>query len=88
MTFDEFFKTATGGNAPHQWQAELGSDAVCRNRLIRIPTGMGKTLGVLLAWLHQRHRESESKWPRRLVWCLPMRTLVEQTAREAETVLE
>ena len=88
MTYDEFFKTATGGNVPHNWQSELGSDAACRSRLIRIPTGMGKTLGVLLAWLHQRHRESESKWPRRLVWCLPMRTLVEQTAREAKTVLE
>ncbi|MEJ7594388.1 MAG: DEAD/DEAH box helicase [Planctomycetaceae bacterium] len=88
MTFGEFFKTATGGNVPHNWQSELGSDAACRNRLIRIPTGMGKTLGVLLAWLHQRHRESESKWPRRLVWCLPIRTLVEQTAREATTVLE
>jgi len=59
MTFDEFFKTATGGTPPYQWQAELGSDEDCRNRLIRIPTGMGKTLGVLLAWLHQLGERSE-----------------------------
>ena len=58
MTYDEFFKTATGGNVPHNWQSELGSDAACRSRLIRIPTGMGKTLGVLLAWLHKRAEQS------------------------------
>lgn len=40
---------------------------------------MGKTLGVLAAWTwHRLHRRDES-WPRRLVWCLPMRVLVEQT---------
>ncbi|MCA9173794.1 MAG: DEAD/DEAH box helicase [Planctomycetales bacterium] len=85
MTYDEFFSTATGGKQPHPWQFELGGDPECRSRLIRIPTGMGKTLGVMLAWLFH---SSGTAWPRRLVWCLPMRTLVEQTQREAIAVLQ
>ena len=45
------------------------------------PTGSGKTAGVTLAWLCHRLRRPEST-PRRLVWCLPMRTLVDQTNSE------
>lgn len=48
------------------------------------PTGLGKTAAVTLAWAFKRLKEDEAT-PRRLVWCLPMRTLVEQTAQEAES---
>lgn len=40
---------------------------------------MGKTLGVLSAWAWHRLHRREDGWPRRLVWCLPMQVLVEQT---------
>lgn len=50
--------------------------------VLRIPTGLGKTAAILLAWLYKRHRH-DAHTPRRLVWCLPMRVLVEQTARLA-----
>src|SRR4051812_26858264 len=80
MTFDEFFGRVTG-HSRHEWQARLAVDGVCRNRLIRIPTGFGKTAGVVLAWLWNRVHEGNREWPRRLVLCLPMRTLVEQTER-------
>jgi CRISPR-associated endonuclease/helicase Cas3 len=64
---------------PHAWQAHLAADRSARSRVLRIPTGMGKTLGVFAAWAwHRVHRHDEA-WPRRLVWCLPMRALVEQT---------
>jgi CRISPR-associated endonuclease/helicase Cas3 len=60
--------------------------ASCESRLISVPTGLGKTAAVVLAWLWNcivhpdaAHRET---WPRRLVYCLPMRTLVEQTRDE------
>jgi CRISPR-associated endonuclease/helicase Cas3 len=60
--------------------------ASCESRLISVPTGLGKTAAVVLAWLWNRvahpdsgHRET---WPRRLIYCLPMRTLVEQTRDE------
>jgi len=74
--------------SPHPWQLELASSDECFNRLIQIPTGLGKTLGVLLAWAHHRLERKDDRWPRRLVWCLPMRTLVEQTYDEARKILK
>jgi CRISPR-associated endonuclease/helicase Cas3 len=78
--FDECFKRLTG-HPRHEWQSRLAVDDVCRDRLIRIPTGFGKTAGVTLAWLWNRVLQKNDAWPRRLVLCLPMRTLVEQTER-------
>jgi CRISPR-associated endonuclease/helicase Cas3 len=78
--FDPFFERFAGqSTGPHEWQRELGEDDVLRTRVIRIPTGMGKTLGVLAAWAWHRLERQDQRWPRRLVWCLPMRVLVEQT---------
>ena len=48
------------------------------------PTGSGKTAAVTLGWAAHRLRDPEST-PRRLIWCMPMRTLVEQTK---EVVME
>ncbi|MGF1531687.1 MAG: CRISPR-associated helicase Cas3', partial [Puniceicoccaceae bacterium] len=69
----------------------------CASRLIDIPTGLGKTAGVTLAWLwnfliFQNGRSKKDAgnihaWPRRLVYCLPMRTLVEQTEGEVKNWL-
>lgn len=101
MTFESFFQTATG-NSPYDYQCRLacgegastaksetlvvGSD--CQSQLINIPTGLGKTAAVVLAWLWNRVAHPNSahrdKWPRRLVYCLPMRTLVEQTEAEVQ----
>lgn len=57
----------------------LKSGTECTSKLITIPTGLGKTASVVLAWLWNRIIHNRSDWPRRLVYCLPMRTLVEQT---------
>ena len=43
------------------------------------PTGSGKTAAVTLGWAAHRMRNPKST-PRRLIWCMPMRTLVDQTA--------
>ncbi|HVV00650.1 MAG TPA: CRISPR-associated helicase Cas3' [Verrucomicrobiae bacterium] len=102
MDFGEFFKTATGGNSPYDYQCRLacgpearfdntitlqgGTD--CSSRLIKIPTGLGKTAAVVLAWLWNRAHLQKSEWPRRLVYCLPMRTLVEQTRDAARRWIE
>ena len=85
--FPVFFEKLTGRHRPHDWQAELAAPAECANRLVRIPTGFGKTLGVLAAWLWRRVRHQDVRWPRRLVWCLPMRVLVEQTESEVRAAL-
>lgn len=100
MSFFEFFHNATG-NHPYNYQCRLacGSDAdlektetliggaICTSRLIDIPTGMGKTAAVVFAWLWNRIYLGDAIWPRRLVYCLPMRTLVEQTAGEIQNWL-
>lgn len=87
-SFNDFFKKLAGIDDPHNWQIELAVDPTIQNRLIRIPTGFGKTLGVLAAWLWHRMEGHDEKWPRRLIWCLPMRVLVEQTENEVRKSLE
>ncbi len=87
MDFAAYFEQLASGLRPHDWQAALASDSQCSNRLIRVPTGFGKTLGVLSVWLWHRVANSRESWPRRLVWCLPMRVLVEQTEEECRSAL-
>lgn len=74
--------------APHAWQKQLAAEPLLANRLIRVPTGMGKTFGVLGAWAWNRLERKDAAWPRRLVWCLPMRVLVEQIAAEISAALQ
>ena len=62
---------------PDSWQLALATSAW--PRVLVAPTGSGKTAAVTLGWAAHRLRSPEAT-PRRLVWCLPMRTLVEQTA--------
>ena len=78
--YESFFERATGGSA-YPFQKEL---AICQNlpQVLSIPTGVGKTAAIILGWLYRRRFAGEStrnRTPRRLVYCLPMRTLVEQT---------
>jgi len=70
------------GQTEDAWLNGGDSGAVCQSQLVNIPTGLGKTAAVVLAWLWNRVRLQNPKWPRRLVYCLPMRTLVEQTEKE------
>lgn len=88
--YDRFFRVASGDNAPFgfQWQ-------FARNRelplLVRIPTGLGKTAMVIIGWAWRRHRAGDDilqQTPRRLVYCLPMRVLVEQTRDNAVRWIE
>ena len=78
--FAVFFRKATGC-APYPYQAKLAESPI-ESRLISVPTGAGKTAAAILAWLYQRSIHPE-KTPRRLVYCLPMRVLVEQTRDRA-----
>src|SRR5215469_13506922 len=79
-SFDEFFKRATG-YAPHGYQARLAQDGL--PAVVRAPTGTGKT-GIVLAWLWRRlHEREPDATPRRLVYALPQRSLVEQVASQA-----
>ena len=86
--FAGFFTELCGKTEPFTWQTNLATSRDCGSRLIRIPTGFGKTLGVLAAWTWHRVQERNDGWPRRLIWCLPMRVLVEQTQTEARAALD
>ena len=66
------------GAQPDVWQQKLMANEW--PEVLIAPTGSGKTAAVTLGWAAHRLRAPEST-PRRLIWCLPMRTLVEQTAR-------
>ena len=85
--YDAWFEHIAG-HRPWDWQRELAADASPRSRVVRIPTGYGKTLGVLMAWLRHRVVRGDERWPRRLVWVLPMRVLAEQTAEVARRCVE
>jgi CRISPR-associated endonuclease/helicase Cas3 len=102
MTYDDFFAKAAGANRrPYEYQCRLAcgdqpegmardawlkQGAGCTSHLINIPTGLGKTAAVVVAWMWNRvaHPDATHRatWPRRFVYCLPMRTLVEQTSDE------
>jgi CRISPR-associated endonuclease/helicase Cas3 len=86
MNFDDFFLSATG-TAPYAYQRAFASAAVFPD-LLEAPTGSGKTATAVLGWLWRRRHgtpEHRAEAGRRLVFCLPMRTLVEQTERAALT---
>lgn len=87
--YDDFFKLAFG-QSPHQapfaYQRCIALDAALPT-LINAPTGAGKTAAILGAWLWRRLKNPQSVG-RRLVYCLPMRTLVEQTAKVAREAIE
>lgn len=76
--FDSWFKTAVG-YPPFPYQRALALSEPFPE-LLEVPTGTGKTAAAVLSWLWRRRdpRFPEAT-PRRLVYCLPMRVLVEQT---------
>lgn len=76
--FPDFFAQLNSGRSPYDYQQRL-AESECESRLISVPTGLGKTAAVVMAWLYNRVHKQDPNWPRRLVYCLPMRTLVEQT---------
>ena len=79
--YQRFFKVAMGKNDnPFPYQEKMAL-LPALPELLDIPTGCGKTAAVVLSWLWRRRFNSSTnnKTPRRLVYCLPMRVLVEQT---------
>ncbi|WP_207061640.1 CRISPR-associated helicase Cas3' [Motiliproteus sp. SC1-56] len=79
MKFKAFFSKAFGEEVveplPYQEALALGEWP----DILNIPTGLGKTAAVTLAWLYKQQVQQDSNTPKRLIWCLPMRVLVEQT---------
>lgn len=98
MDYQDFFgeayrKASDSTFRPYTYQRQLAEQAW--PDLVDVPTGMGKTAAVVLAWLWKRgwrkgmhSGDTDFGTPRRLVYCLPMRVLVEQTVANIEGWLE
>jgi len=89
--FQDFFRRAYGREAdlsfrPYDYQRRLAEEPW--PEVVDVPTGMGKTAGVALGWLYRRRILDNSVTPRRLIWCLPMRVLAEQTEQSIRRWLE
>ncbi len=89
--FDEFFGKAFQDKEgqpqqPFAYQQRLALEAILP-ALVNASTGAGKTGGILGAWLWRRLTNPTSVG-RRLIYCLPMRTLVEQTCGVAKAAIK
>jgi len=92
--FDAFFAQAFACDPtacrPHRYQVALATEPELPE-LVCVPTGCGKTAAIILGWLWRRFRHDDAhvraQTPRRLVYCLPMRTLVEQVRSNVITWL-
>lgn len=96
--FASWFKRATG-HEPYPFQFRFACEPIFFSHsspsgreqgeglLVDVPTGLGKTVMAVLGWLWRRRFHPDEAirkaTPRRLVYCLPMRVLVEQTVSEA-----
>jgi CRISPR-associated endonuclease/helicase Cas3 len=80
-SFIEFFTKATNGFSPYEWQLQVAIDGL--PDVLPVPTGLGKT-EVALAWAWRLLVDKKPE-PLHLVVCLPMRSLVTQTAQRLKT---
>lgn len=84
--FSKFFRKATGYD-PYPYQVRLATDKKFPD-VLHLPTGSGKTHAIFAAWLWRREYEKDQNFPKRLVYCLPVRVLVEQTYEVAKQFVE
>ncbi|HEY3963283.1 MAG TPA: DEAD/DEAH box helicase [Planctomycetaceae bacterium] len=88
ISFSDFFECANevvlaSAMLPFLYQRKFAEDEVLPD-LLNVPTGSGKTATGVLGWLYRRRfaqAKIKDSTPRRLVYCLPMRVLVEQTSK-------
>jgi CRISPR-associated endonuclease/helicase Cas3 len=83
--FDQPFRSLTG-NGPFPWQREMYRRIVAGDppKSCQIPTGLGKT-SVMAIWLIALARNTNDV-PRRLVYVVNRRTVVDQSTKEAENL--
>lgn len=85
MSFVEYFQAITG-NTPFPWQQRMYEEFARGNipSTANIPAGLGKT-SVVIIWLIALALHPD-KMPRRLVYVVNRRTVVDQTTTEVEKV--
>lgn len=96
IDFEECFKALTGlqeSETPFPWQEKLFQEFVQKQfrSTCDIPTGLGKTAVIavwLLALAYHAIQGAHYDFPRRLVYVVNRRTVVDQSTHEAETMRE
>ncbi|MDR1990210.1 MAG: DEAD/DEAH box helicase, partial [Acidobacteriaceae bacterium] len=83
-SFTDFFKAATGGFIPYDWQIQIALDNL--PDVLPVPAGLGKT-EVALAWAWRRLADNQPE-PLHLAFCLPTRSLVTQTFQRLKTYFD
>ena len=86
IDFPSAFRALTNGKDPFRWQERLFNEFARGNILdaCDIPTGLGKT-SVMAIWLAALDLVSpDARLPRRLVYVVDRRTVVDQATEEAE----
>lgn len=85
INFEEAFKILTEAKGPFPWQTELYEKWFAKGAIpnsCNLPTGLGKT-SVIAIWLIAFVNHPD-KMPRRLVYVVNRRTVVDQTTTEVE----
>jgi len=96
IDFNECFRALAGlqeSETPFPWQEKLFQEFVQKQfrSTCDIPTGLGKTAVIavwLLALAHHASLGTHYDFPRRLVYVVNRRTVVDQSTHEAETMRE
>src|SRR6202158_4225513 len=88
LSFDRAFAALTGCPSPFPWQQALFDEFLKQQfpNSCDIPTGLGKTSTIavwLLALAHHARAGTASGFPRRLVYVVNRRTVVDQSTDEA-----
>ncbi|MCC7367682.1 MAG: CRISPR-associated helicase Cas3' [Chloroflexi bacterium] len=84
--FDAFFARCSGGHRPYAYQREIAVRLFgCAHLDVWAPTGAGKTLAVVTPFLYELLRSERPRWDR-LIYVLPLRSLVESIAGEIQRV--
>lgn len=96
QNFERFFELLTG-NFPFPWQQKLFEELIDESfeqrfrKSCDIPTGLGKT-SIMAIWLlalaHHANARTLTGFPRRLIYVVNRRTVVDQATREAERLRE
>lgn len=83
---DDYYRAAMGLSSDQQafdYQRQM-LEAESPFEVIAVPTGCGKTGALIVSWLYRRRELGRG--PRRLIYALPMRSLVEQTHQVALSI--
>lgn len=86
MDFYSEFKSITG-NSPYKYQLKVNELLLNgKNVILTVPTGAGKTWASIMPFLYAH--KSNSTFPRKLIYSLPLRTLANSIYSDVKKVLE